>query len=318
MPVPAAPSAIAGLATAWRDVPGNVRGSALLIGAWVFFTAEIVSVKLLATHLPVAEIVLFRVASQLLMLTPYVVRNGTGAFRTRHFPMHLLRSASTICGMSGFYFAFATLPLALATTFSFTKAFFVIALAALLLGERVGWRRWSATAVGFLGVLVVMRPGFTVFEWAMLAALGGSLAGSVVYLSTKRLSATEPTATIMLYVGLLTTLGMVGPALAVWVPPLSTDWGLIALVCGAGFIGQFMVIRALTAAEASALAPVDYVRLVFAGIAGFLVFGEVPDAWTLGGSSIIVFSTLYITRREAQLARQGRVTTRQGPPSAVP
>lgn len=315
---PAVPSTLSGVATAWRDVPGNVRGAILLTSAWIFFTIEIVCVKRLATHLPIAEIVLFRVGAQLVVFLPYVFRNGLGAFRTRHFPMHVLRSAGSLFGMSGFYFAFASLPLALATTLSFTKAFFVIALAATMLGEKVGWRRWSATAVGFLGVLVVMRPGFVSFDWAMLAALGGSLSGGFVYLSTKRLSATDPTATIMLYVGLLTTLGVLGPALAVWVPPRSEDWPLIALVCGAGFIGQFLVIRALTAAEASSLAPVDYVRLIFAGIAGFLVFGEVPGAWTLAGSAIIVVSTLYITRREAKLARQGRVAAGRGPPSAVP
>ena len=191
-----------------------------------------------------------------------------------------------------------------AIAISFAKPLFAVLLAAAVLAERGGADRWLATAVGFLGVLIVVRPGSAEFELAHVVALIGAFAVADGIVLVKKLQGSERTATIMVYFGVVTSLLSLGPALWVWTTPSGIELGLLAAMAGAATLGQYCGLRAFQAADASAVVPYDYLRLIFAIALGFALFGEIPDRWTLIGAGVLIASTLYIAYREIALGRK--------------
>jgi drug/metabolite transporter (DMT)-like permease len=174
----------------------------------------------------------------------------------------------------------------------------------LFLSERVGAGRWLATAAGFAGVLIVVRPGSMDFQPAHVVALLGAFFIADVIVLVKKLQGTERNATIMVYFGIVTSLASFGPALWVWTGPTGTELAILAAVAGAATLGQYCALRAFRAAEASAVVPYDYLRLVFAVLLGLALFGEIPDRWTLIGAGVLIASTLYIAYREIASGRK--------------
>lgn len=175
----------------------NVLGGVLLATSWIFFTTEMVAVRMLSDALSVAQIGIFRLGTQVIALLPILALSKGHVLKTRRLPLHFVRAGCSALGMLAFYLAFSMLPLAVATTLTFLQAMFVLVLAALLLGESIGPRRIGAVVVGFAGVLIVMRPGFVQVDPGMLIALAGTLAGSLLMIVTRSLSATESRMTIM-------------------------------------------------------------------------------------------------------------------------
>lgn len=289
----------------WSERRRRITGGLLLVSAWVFFTTEMVTVRILTEHYAVAQMAVVRTGAQAVLMVAVAFLAGWSIARTARFPMHGLRALCSQTGMVAFYFAFATLPLALVTTLTFTQAIFLVVLAVLFLGERIGWRRITAVAAGFVGVLVVVRPGLEAFQPAMLIALAGAFVSAALLAITRSLSLTDGRWTVMFWSSWLGLLLMAVPAAIVWAPVQPGHWPLFALVSASGIVGQFLMIGAFQIAEASALAPVDYVRLVFAVAAGYLMFDEIPDLWTFVGSAIVLGSAATIARR----TRAVRATT---------
>jgi len=290
--------------TVARAAPRNALGAVLLTLSWIFFTTEIVIARILTEHLPTTQIAVFRMGVQALAFLPFILLSRGALLRTRRLPLHGLRAALSGAGMVLFYLAFAALPVAVATTLTFMQAAFLTLLAAVVLGEAIGPRRIGAVVFGFLGVLVVMRPGFGGFDPAMFYALGAAMVAACLMIVTRSLSSTDARFTIMAFSGTLGLAIVAVPAAFVWQPIAPEDWALLVGVGLAGTVGQFLMVGAFQIAEASAMAPVDYVRLIFAVAAGYLVFGEIPDLWTWIGSAIIVGSVVYTTHRERQTARR--------------
>lgn len=259
--------------------------------------------KLLAGSVSVAMIMLVRSAGQFLWVSPALIRRGTVVFRTSHPWLHLMRGLFSLACWGLYYWSFQRLDLATATVLSFTSVMFVTALARPVLGEVVRWRRWTATIVGLLGVVLVARPLEAGLNPAVLVGLASALFGAGIVLTTKRLSATERTDTIMLYIVVVTFTGSLPTGIASFVVPEAWQalWlGLMAII---GPLGMVLWIGALRLADASAIAPIGYTRLIFATAAGALLFDEQPDWWTGAGAVLVVGSALYITRREAAVAR---------------
>ena len=214
--------------------------------------------------------------------------------------------------LCGFY-AITHLAYADAVAISYARTLFLIPLAVLLLGETVQIRRWSATAAGFLGVLVIVRPAGDV-EPATLIAVGGALLAAGSTVAMKRLTGSERPETVLFYFGLVSTLVTLLPALAVWRQPDLPELALLVVLGATGAAGQYCMIRGLSIGETTAVIPFDYLRLLLAGVIGFLLFAEVPDVFSFAGAALIVGSTLYIALREAQLARRRRRAAASGPP----
>jgi drug/metabolite transporter (DMT)-like permease len=284
----------------WRRLPDNVRGALWMLGATSVYALQALMVKSLGQRLSPFEVAFFRCLFGLVLLLPFLA--GTRSITISGSPwLHLARALVGVSGMFCGFYAVTYLPLATATAITFTKPLFLIVLAVLFLGEVVRWRRWTATAIGFLGVLIVVRPGSEVFSPAMLVGLLGSFLIADVAVLVKKLSATDRNVTIMFYFGVITTIIAAVPAVFVWQMPVGIEWPLLAFVGAAASLGQYCTLRALRVAETTAVMPFDYVRLLFAGMLGYVFFGEVPDGWTLLGIAVLIGSTLYIAQRELRI-----------------
>ena len=297
----------------WRKRPGNLRGAVLMMISGVMFTAMSSLVKDLGTRYDPFQVAFFRCLFGFVVLLPLILPNGGKAFRTRRPVLLTTRGLVGVGAMACMFYGLATLPLADVTAISFGLPLFLIILAVLFLGERVRWRRATATVVGFIGVVVMLRPGQGTIDPAALVVVAGTVLVASATTSVKLLSRTESTLTLLAWFGVISTVAMAIPAALVWQTPTLQDWVLLALVGALGSLGQGIVVRAYTVGEATAVAPFDYVRMIYAIAVGILIFNEWPDAWTLVGALIIVGSALYIARREARLDASQRVATPREP-----
>jgi len=287
----------------WYALPANLRGALWVLLGSAGFSMMSVLAKTLGQNWSSFQIAFFRCAIALGVMLPLIARAGPGIFATRVLRFHLWRAAAGITAMMCGFYAVTPLPLATATAITFAKPLFMIFVAVLFLRETVRWRRWLATAVGFLGVVVMVRPGVAAFDPAMLVALLQALMIALSVAVVKKLPAHEPNLTVLAYFGVVSTLvtGAIVPFF--WVSPTVEELGLAIAMGAVGLAAQASVIRGFRVAEATAVAPFDYSRLLFATFFGFVIFAEIPDIWTIAGAGIIVASTVYIARREARLGR---------------
>ena len=265
-----------------------------------------VAVKYLSQTMSVWELLVLRAVFALTILSPALLRIGPRVLHTKRLGLHVLRSSFGLFGIVSMFFALKHLDLALVTTLGFARILFMIICAVLFLGEVIRWRRSLATVVGFVGVVVCMRPGAGDFDPWTFMALGTALMGAGVTTTIKRLTSTEGPMTITSYSYLMMGGVALVPALFVWHAPSPEE--LIAVVAMAAFstMGQTCVVYALRAGEVTAVTPFEYSRLLWAVAFGYLLFAEVPAASTWMGGAIIVASTLYIALREARLSSQRR------------
>lgn len=252
--------------------------------------------KHLTQTLPIAVIVFFRMAIALLMLLPWIHQRGIGRLATSRPGLHLVRSATGFLALTCLVFALSRLILADAIALSFTTPLWMVIVAAVLLGETGGRRRAVATAVGFAGVLVIVRPHLDP-DPAMLAALTGAFMGSVSLAIVRKLSHIDSPFIITFYFSFLGTLFSAIPALLAWTTPTPLELLFLVSVGICGVVGVICGAQAYSLAEATVVSPVDFTRLPMAAMIGFFVFDELPDAWTLSGTAIIMLSVIYIGRR---------------------
>ena len=297
----------------WARWPLAARAAMLMATGSLLFSIMGMLVKLLGQSLDSLQIAFFRCLFGFLAILPFVLlQKSHHAFRTTHPAGHFLRGVLGVAAVVAGFYATTRLPLTNSTAISFTAPLFMILTAIFVLGETVRWRRGLATVAGFIGVLIMVRPDRGAIDAAAAVALFSAFLGALSTTLIKRLSRTEPALTIVVYFGLFSTVLTTAPAWLVWRQPNPRQWILLALVGGLGAIGQFLQVRAFAIGELSAVAPIDYARLIFAGILGFVVFAEIPDRYTLAGAAIIVGSTLYIAYREAQLSRLNRAALAAG------
>ena len=300
----------------FAQLGANQQGALLLVVSAFGATINSTLAKLLANGgMDPFQISLARAFFAFGALLPFLLRGGIQRFRTRHPWVHFWRATVGSAAMFLGIYAVAHLPLATVTALSFTTPLFTVLLAAVLLKEKVRWRRWTATGVGFAGVLMMVRPGAEAFDPNALAALTAALFVALAATLVKRFPPGESQAVMLFYFCVTSLLVAIVPAIAVWREPTWREWLLLAGVGLVGVTAHALFLKAFRTGEASFIAPFDYTKLVFALLIGFLLFDEVPDAWTLGGAAVIVASTFYIARREARQARLARAAQ---PPTAQP
>jgi drug/metabolite transporter (DMT)-like permease len=211
---------------------------------------------------------------------------------------HAIRAILVIIGTFLFISSLKYLPIADAVAITFAGPLFVTALAPRLLGERVGWRRWMAVFAGFIGIVVIMRPGGGLIQWAALLPLAASLSGAFRDILTRHMSAKETTVSLLFYTSLAVTLAGLATTPFVWTPVPLTDWGWFALsgllVGGA----HFLMIETFRFGEAALVAPFRYSGVIWAALIGYFVWGDIPDSGTTMGISIVVISGIYILHRQ--------------------
>ncbi|MBX6324274.1 MAG: DMT family transporter [Rhodospirillaceae bacterium] len=276
----------------------------MLLSVLLFATMDLV-IKWVSADYPIVQIVFFRNAFAFLPIALALRRNGgVASLRTRALGAHVLRGALGIASMYLGFWGLALLPLGDAVALGQSAPIFVTALSVPLLGERVGVRRWSAVTAGFLGVVLMTRPGSGLFDPAALLPLAGAAAYGLVVILVRRLNRTEAPTTIVFYFTLFAVV-VSGSALPfVWVGPDLVDFLLLAGIGILGGCAQLAVTYAFRLAPVAVVAPFDYLSLVFAMVFGYAVWREVPDLWLLSGAAIVVASGLYILRRETRLGRR--------------
>src|SRR5215468_5155106 len=259
------------------------------------------------------EVAFFRCLFGLVLVLPWIVKAGPVLSRRRNSGFYLLRAGVGVVSMVTWFYGITVVPLATATAVNFTAPLFATLAAALVLHEDVRLRRWSAVLLGFLGVLVIMRPGSERLDANLLILLLSAATAAMNNITVKFLARSEPPSRIVaLFMIYLTPLSLI-PALFVWRwPDPSTFLALIGLG-GLGTIAHLSVARALAAADASACAPFEFARLPFAALVGFAWFGEVMDLWTWVGAAIIGGSSVYVAYREARLAKLARIGEGRAP-----
>lgn len=299
------------------------KGILLKIASALVFAMMQALVRWVSDRVPVGEVVFFR---SLFAIPPLVLiyayrHQLTTAFRTSRPGGHVMRGLIGVAGMFFNFAALARLPLAESTAIGFAAPLMTVALAALLLGERVRIYRWSAVGVGFLGVLVMLSPHLNVAHgpqaalgvvFAVMAAV--TSAGSVI--QTRRLMDTETNAAIVLYFSIISVIGGLATLPWGWVMP--GGWQLAALI-GIGVLGglgHLLMTESFRWAPASVIAPFDYTMLLWAFLLGYLMFGEVPMGAVFAGAAIVVAAGLFVIWRERQLGLERPRPPAAGPPVA--
>jgi drug/metabolite transporter (DMT)-like permease len=276
----------AGKASQRRDhVP---LGILHMVGATLVFSVSSATSKWLVATYPVSEVLFTRSLVSLIACAAFILpTTGLAVFRTRRLHHHIMRSFSQFCSQTCLVIAFSLMPLAGAVAINFSSPLFATLASIVMLKEKVGPTRWSVLIIGFLGVLIVTRPGGGTFQIGALFALTNAILYGTVTAAVRGMTATESAQT-------LTLIG--------FIMPNATDWGLIAFNGLTNAIGQYWWTKSLHLGPASAITPFFYLSLVWATAIGFLVWGDVPSLGLVAGSAIVVGSGLFLLWRESRRA----------------
>jgi drug/metabolite transporter (DMT)-like permease len=297
LPSPAPKKSTLPVAPARADRP--FRGIALILLSTIFLGTSDVTSKYLSATLPSIEIAWIRFLVFMLIMVPAMVpRSPLYALPTSRLGLHLMRGAALLGSSLLFISGLRFLPIAEASATAFVSPLFVTALSIIFLSESVGLRRWLATAVGLIGVLVILRPGSSAFHPAAVFPLASAFCWALTLIMTRMLSGKERVITTMTYSSIAGFAILSALVPLVWITPTWHDVLFGILIGLTSTAGQWIVVLAFRYADASVLAPFSYTQLLWVSILGFLVFGEVPGVWTVTGAAFIVASGLYTAHRE--------------------
>ncbi|WGR71767.1 MULTISPECIES: DMT family transporter [unclassified Bradyrhizobium] len=289
--------------SAYDDRSARLAGIALmLLSIFLFSFGDAIGKFIVATY-SVGQLLLLRACAALLVLSPLIWRQRHDFLRLERPWLQLFRVTLSTLEVAAFFLATVYLPLADVITYYLAGPIFVTAMSALFLGEKVGWRRWTAILVGFCGVLIALRPSAQTISLPALIALGGSLSFATLMLITRSLRKTPD---IVMASSQFVGTFLLGAALSAfhWVPPTRGSLVIFALAGCVSVTALFCVNRSLKLAPASVVVPYQYSMIVWAVIFGFAVFGDVPQVATIIGAAIIIGAGLYIYLRERDLGRQ--------------
>lgn len=287
------------LSAGFARLTPNLRGAVWMIASAVCFTVMTVLVKRLAGYSPPLQL-FFSQLAVVIGLTPTLIRKP-GILGSGQLTLLFGRALTAVSGVLLSYYSFQELPLADANALSFTRALWMAPLGVVLLGERVGPGRAAALIAGFIGVLVVVNPSAqTEVGWPHAAAIGSALLFALTVVSIKLLAKQHGTFSLLCWSSILGFLLSIPPAILVWTWPTPGDAALFVVMGVASVGAQACYIKGMTCGNAVALAPLDYLRLIFAVIIGVCFFNEVPTLSMVAGGALIIVSTLSITLWEAR------------------
>jgi drug/metabolite transporter (DMT)-like permease len=289
--------------SSYDDRSARLAGIGLmLLSIFMFSFGDAMGKFIVATY-SVGQLLCLRACAALLVLLPMVWKQRADFLHLERPWLQLLRVILSTLEVAAFFLATVYLPLADVITYYLAGPIFVTAMSGLVLGEHVGWRRWTAILVGFCGVLIALRPSSQTISWPAMIALGGSLSFAVLMLITRSLRSTPDIVLATSQFGGTFILGAVLSPFG-WVTPSA---GSLVLFFAAGIISVAALLcvnRSLKLAPASVVVPYQYSMIIWAVIFGFVVFGDVPSWATIVGAAIIIGAGLYIFLREQQLGRQ--------------
>lgn len=282
----------------------NLKGIVLLMMASLVFSLMALIIKLLGQHLHITQILLVRQIGMALIISPAILRNFPGSLYSERPGLELLRVGCALVAMLGGFTAIIHMPLADATAIFFAKSFFVTIFAVIILSEVVGVYRGGAVLIGFVGVMIMLQPGTENFSIYGLYSLVGAAAAAGVMILLRLLSRFDSPQTIMTYGALGVGVVMLVPGIYFWQAPTEMEWLLLVAVSVVSYFAQKCNIFAYKYGEASLLASLDYVRLLWATLFGLLVFDQLPGLWTWVGAAIVIGAAIFTIYRETRRKQQ--------------
>ncbi len=284
-------------------MPAAIRGGLWMSVAMFCFASMDGMLRHITTELHPFQTVFLRSIFGLFFLSPWLLRTGLEGLKTQRPLLHVARGFSSVFGFTLWVVALSLIPLAEATALSFSMPIFATLGGVLILREKATWARWIAVIVGFIGVLVIIRPGIAIVHIGALVTLLAACGFAASALITRKLSATEAPFTVVFFVSLFMSVVTLAMSLPVWQSPSFEILGVAAASGALGTIAQLCLVRAYGAADVSVIVPFDFVRLIFVTIIGFLVFAQIPDTWTWIGAILIVGGNTIAAHREGRAER---------------
>jgi len=295
---------IKGASTFWNRQTPVMRGIVLMCLSTVAFSIMHGLVRFVSEVLPPFQIAFFRNIFGLAFLLPLLMRSRFAVLRTKQIGLHALRGVINMAAMLMFFTALSISPIAKVTALGFTAPIFMAILAVIVLGERFRIYRWSAIFLGFVGMLIILRPGLVVIDTGALLVIGSAVLWAVAMLIIKIQSRTESSLTIVAYMGIFLGVFSIAPALWVWQPFELQTLGLMVLIGLFGSIAQMAISESLKETDPTALMPFDFLKLIWTAIIGAWFFAEIPDIFTWIGATVIFSSGLFIAFRERSVRSQ--------------
>jgi len=290
------------LAAAYGRLSSNARGALWMLASAFTFTVMTMLIRYLGDDYSPALQTFYRQAAGLVVLLPIILRDPTSAFRATRHDVLVFRGLAGTLGMVFAFYAYQKMPLAEANALSFTRTLWIVPLAAFVLRENVGLWRVGATLAGFVGVLVMLRPSVSdATGWPALAALASAALFAMTVTGMKVLTRDHSLTALTVWSATLGLVLAMPLALMEWRLPSLLDLALLCLMGVLGLLTQVCYIKGMSLGAAAAMAPIDYTRLVFALLVGYVLFSEVPDLTTMAGAAIVIAATLFITLREVRL-----------------
>ncbi len=285
-----------------------IQGIALICFAVVCFIIMNTMVRYLGKveGYPVPEIVWGRYVFHLILIMVLFPRRIGTLLVSERKALQILRSTLVLLATVCMFFAVREMPLADAVAIAFVAPLFAVGLSALILGEQVGWRRWAAVGVGFFGMLIIVRPGAGTLQWAVLLPIGMAFLYALYQVVTRMIRAAADPLNALFYTALVGAVACTAIVPFFWKTPDLMGW---LLLIGTGFfggIGHYAVILAYERAEVSLVAPFAYTELFWATLAGWMIFGDLPDVWVYVGAAIIAAAGIYVLHRE-RVRAQSRI-----------
>lgn len=275
-----------------------------MLASTVFFASMHACVRFISAEIHPFEVTFFRNLFGFVALVPWLVIQGLEPLRTRRIGLHFARAGTNVVAMLMFFMALSMTPMVQVQALAFTAPLFTTVLAALLLKEAVRIRRWMATLAGFIGALIIIRPGFQPIDAGALLTLASAAVWAVTMIIIKQLSRTDSAFTITAYMVILMTPMSLIAAVPVWAWPNGTQLGWLA-ACGiTGTVAQFLMAHAFRLADTSVVLPLDFMKVVWGALIAWLWFSEVVGIWTWIGALIIFTGATYIVFRERRLERE--------------
>lgn len=302
----------------WKSLAPNFRGAFwMLCSAFAFIVVQSLT-KALGGQFDSFQISFFRAFFGGLAILPYLLTHGFSVYRTQNLPFHIGRGLFGAVAIYLMVYAVIHMPLADATVIGFTRTMFMIVLAVIFLKEIVRWRRWVATLGGFAGVALMLKPGDETFQLAALAALGASLCFASAHVCIKKCTTNKDhPMTVQTYYWTIASLVTFIPAVIVWIQPTVQELAILILIGIASGIAQLLTVYALRVGEATFVHPFDYSRVIWAALAGMIIFAEPLGITTLTGAAIIIGSNLYIAHRQRIENRLARAAAENAAPDAA-
>ena len=284
-------------------LPASIQAAFWITLSGFTFTVSITAVRNVTEELHVLEAVFFRSIFGIAFMLPWLIRNGPrAALGTKRLGMFVIRGCLAYFITLLYFAAAGLMPIADLTSITFTRPIFGTIAAIFVLSEIVGMRRWIAIAIGFLGMVIIVRPGFQAINLGAIYILVAVIMQTANTMIVKILTRTEHPDTIAMYHAVFMLPLAVIPAIFVWQMPTFEEFGWLIIIGGFGILNQRMLARAFAIADASLVLALGYLRLPISALMGFLVFGEVPTIWVWIGGAVIASAAAYIAHREASAA----------------